>query len=96
MHLDTTLARPWVQAKDVILELLRRLSVSAAREKSKQHRAKDAEEGTRKVFSPNVCCHGFPRITMRNKNFKLKIAGVPSAHANARAARISQPRPVSA
>jgi aconitate hydratase len=33
VHLDGTLARPWVQAKDVILELLRRLSASGGKNK---------------------------------------------------------------
>jgi aconitate hydratase len=33
VHLDGTLARPWVQAKDVILELLRQLSVSGGKNK---------------------------------------------------------------
>jgi predicted aconitate hydratase len=33
VHLDGELPRPWVQAKDVILELLRRLSVSGGKEK---------------------------------------------------------------
>jgi aconitate hydratase len=33
VHLDGTLPRPWVQAKDVILELLRRLSVTGGKNK---------------------------------------------------------------
>lgn len=33
VHLTGTLARPWVQAKDVILELLRRLSVRGGKDK---------------------------------------------------------------
>jgi predicted aconitate hydratase len=33
VHLEGELARPWVQAKDVILELLRRLSVRGGKEK---------------------------------------------------------------
>jgi aconitate hydratase len=33
VHLENELARPWVQAKDVILELLRRLSVSGGKGK---------------------------------------------------------------
>src|SRR4051812_44151487 len=33
VHLDNQLARPWVQAKDVILELLRRLSASGGKNK---------------------------------------------------------------
>jgi aconitate hydratase len=33
VHLDGTLPRPWVQAKDVILELLRRLTVSGGKNK---------------------------------------------------------------
>jgi aconitate hydratase len=33
VYLDNTLARPWVQAKDVILELLRRLSASGGKNK---------------------------------------------------------------
>jgi aconitate hydratase len=33
VHLDNTLARPWVQAKDVILELLRRLTVRGGKNK---------------------------------------------------------------
>lgn len=33
VHLDGTLARPWVQAKDVILELLRRLTVRGGKNK---------------------------------------------------------------
>jgi aconitate hydratase len=33
VHLDGDLARPWVQAKDVILELLRRLSTSGGKNK---------------------------------------------------------------
>jgi aconitate hydratase len=33
VHLDNALARPWVQAKDVILELLRRLTVSGGKNK---------------------------------------------------------------
>src|SRR3954454_25211860 len=33
VHLDGTLARPWVQAKDIILELLRRLSTSGGKNK---------------------------------------------------------------
>src|SRR3954453_8176628 len=33
VHLDGTLARPWVQAKDIILELLRRLSASGGKSK---------------------------------------------------------------
>jgi aconitate hydratase len=33
VHLENTLARPWVQAKDVILELLRRLSVRGGKNK---------------------------------------------------------------
>src|ERR687895_767560 len=33
VHLEGTLARPWVQAKDVILELLRRLSASGGKNK---------------------------------------------------------------
>jgi aconitate hydratase len=33
VHLANTLARPWVQAKDVILELLRRLTVSGGKNK---------------------------------------------------------------
>src|SRR3954468_8505289 len=33
VHLDGELARPWVQAKDVILELLRRLSASGGKNK---------------------------------------------------------------
>jgi aconitate hydratase len=33
VHLTNTLARPWVQAKDVILELLRRLSVRGGKNK---------------------------------------------------------------
>jgi predicted aconitate hydratase len=33
VHLDNTLARPWVQAKDIILELLRRLTVRGGKNK---------------------------------------------------------------
>src|SRR3954462_9530552 len=33
VHLDGQLARPWVQAKDIILELLRRLSVKGGKNK---------------------------------------------------------------
>src|SRR5437588_4113622 len=33
VHLDGTLSRPWVQAKDIILELLRRLSASGGKNK---------------------------------------------------------------
>ena len=33
VHLDGTLARPWVQAKDIILELLRRLTVRGGKNK---------------------------------------------------------------
>ena len=33
VHLEGSLARPWVQAKDVILELLRRLSTSGGKNK---------------------------------------------------------------
>ena len=33
VHLENTLARPWVQSKDIILELLRRLSVSGGKNK---------------------------------------------------------------
>src|SRR5438067_6717596 len=33
VHLESTLQRPWVQAKDIILELLRRLSVSGGKNK---------------------------------------------------------------
>src|SRR5688500_13793095 len=33
VHLENTLARPWVQAKDVILELLRRLTVRGGKNK---------------------------------------------------------------
>ena len=33
VHLDNELARPWVQAKDIILELLRRLSVRGGKNK---------------------------------------------------------------
>jgi aconitate hydratase len=33
VHLDNELARPWVQAKDIILELLRRLSVKGGKNK---------------------------------------------------------------
>src|SRR5215210_3550775 len=33
VHLDGTLGRPWVQAKDIILELLRRLSASGGKNK---------------------------------------------------------------
>jgi aconitate hydratase len=33
VHLDGTLQRPWVQAKDIILELLRRLSASGGKNK---------------------------------------------------------------
>ena len=33
VHLEGTLARPWVQAKDIILELLRRLSVRGGKNK---------------------------------------------------------------
>jgi aconitate hydratase len=33
VHLDGTLARPWVQAKDIILELLRRLTTSGGKNK---------------------------------------------------------------
>jgi aconitate hydratase len=33
VHIDGTLARPWVQSKDIILELLRRLSVSGGKNK---------------------------------------------------------------
>jgi aconitate hydratase len=33
VHLDNALPRPWVQAKDIILELLRRLSVSGGKNK---------------------------------------------------------------
>src|SRR5436190_5172737 len=33
VHLENTLARPWVQAKDIILELLRRLSASGGKNK---------------------------------------------------------------
>jgi aconitate hydratase len=33
VHLDNTLNRPWVQAKDIILELLRRLSASGGKNK---------------------------------------------------------------
>jgi aconitate hydratase len=33
VHLDGTLARPWVQAKDIILELLRQLSASGGKNK---------------------------------------------------------------
>src|SRR3954462_9941269 len=33
VHLDNTLDRPWVQAKDIILELLRRLSASGGKNK---------------------------------------------------------------
>ncbi len=33
VHLENGLARPWVQAKDIILELLRRLSVSGGKNK---------------------------------------------------------------
>src|SRR5881227_3331648 len=33
VHLDNTLRRPWVQAKDIILELLRRLSASGGKNK---------------------------------------------------------------
>src|SRR5437763_11342688 len=33
VHLDGTLDRPWVQAKDIILELLRRLSASGGKNK---------------------------------------------------------------
>jgi aconitate hydratase len=33
VHLEGTLGRPWVQAKDIILELLRRLSVSGGKNK---------------------------------------------------------------
>src|SRR3954454_4901083 len=33
VHLSGTLARPWVQAKDIILELLRRLSASGGKNK---------------------------------------------------------------
>src|SRR3954469_17320428 len=33
VHLEGELARPWVQAKDVILELLRRLSTSGGKNK---------------------------------------------------------------
>jgi aconitate hydratase len=33
VHLDNQLARPWVQAKDIILELLRRLSVRGGKNK---------------------------------------------------------------
>jgi aconitate hydratase len=33
VHLENALQRPWVQAKDVILELLRRLSVSGGKDK---------------------------------------------------------------
>ena len=33
VHLENTLARPWVQGKDIILELLRRLSVSGGKNK---------------------------------------------------------------
>ncbi len=33
VHLENTLSRPWVQAKDIILELLRRLSASGGKNK---------------------------------------------------------------
>jgi aconitate hydratase len=33
VHLENTLSRPWVQAKDIILELLRRLSTSGGKNK---------------------------------------------------------------
>ena len=33
MHLEGTLQRPWVQAKDIILELLRQLSASGGKNK---------------------------------------------------------------
>jgi aconitate hydratase len=48
VHLENTLARPWVQAKDIILELLRRLSTSGGKNKIFEFTG----EGTRDLSIP--------------------------------------------
>jgi aconitate hydratase len=48
VHLSGTLARPWVQAKDIILELLRRLSASGGKDKIFEFTG----EGTRDLSIP--------------------------------------------
>jgi aconitate hydratase len=48
VHLSGTLARPWVQAKDIILELLRRLSASGGKNKIFEFTG----EGTRDLSVP--------------------------------------------